>query len=95
MNASSLPTPVAEPFLVSDGWIHCFVGSQETLVRWAYCLANDVLVAHACHAGRWALLGPRETEDLREELEDNDVLDGDSAEDTYGAAHWPAWIGDS
>ena len=80
-------------FLCADHWTHCFVGSQESCVRWVYDTGKGDLVAcqiqvHGC----WLVLSESERFDVREMLYDNSVLDAET--EPLGAV-WtdetPAW----
>lgn len=90
-----LPDPVTTPdVMVSDAWMHCFVGSRETLVRWAYDPRADRLVGQANNGGHWETLHPDELADLRAELDDNAVLVSPFAEEEVQITReWPAWAG--
>ena len=84
-----LPSP---RLWVSDHWMHCFVGSQETLVRWAYEPTNDHLVGQAKSGWGWCALSASELVDLREELEDNGVLEvPEDHDDVRRDQRWPVW----
>lgn len=80
--------------LVSDSWMHCFVGSHETQVRWAYDPTHDHLAAQAKSGLGWDALQSAELADLRDELEDNDILAAPEANDDVRVALvWPTWAG--
>jgi hypothetical protein len=91
-----LNTPVSTSrVLVSDAWMHCFVGSRETLVRWAYDPRTDHLVSQANNGGHWEPLHPEEQADLRAELVDNEVLTSPfEQEDVTLSQKWPIWAGE-
>lgn len=79
-------------FLISDAWMHCFVGTRETRVRWAYDPTADRLVAQAANGPGWETLHPRELADLREGLTDNDAFTRPTDfEEITSTATWPAW----
>ena len=83
---------LSSPLLVSDHWMHCFVGSQETLVRWAYDPSTDKLVAQTRAGLGWEGLLADDLDDLREELDDNDVLEAPEAHDDVRLTQqWPMW----
>lgn len=56
-------------YLYADGWGHCFVGSQESTVRWLYSYAdNEVIYAEIKDAMGWRELSLSERQDLTESI---------------------------
>lgn len=59
-------------YLVSEGWPHCFVGSQESLTQWVLDLGTRKLVCGFLRYGaRWESLDGFELLDLQEDIENN------------------------
>ena len=80
------------PYLVCEGWMHCFVGSQETLVRWAYDLDRSRLVADMRCGWKWIALSAKELADLKEDLDTNEALESpDEWPGVLPSNVWPAW----
>ena len=79
-------------YLVSDSYGHCFVGSKESITRWAMDLERGILVHAQVSVGhRWERLHTEELDDLLGDLRVNEVRSDPSS---FGAA-WqnelPSW----
>lgn len=73
--------PLAD-VIVARHWGHCFVGSKESITRWAYGRADEAMLSAQVDegGGRWRDLSASEIVDVLQGLKDNDILDmGDAA----------------
>jgi hypothetical protein len=73
-------------YLVAKYWMHCFVGSQESLTAWVLDIRQRKLVCGFLdYYGRLELLDSRELADLQEDVEFNvyDSIDKGTIDETY------------
>lgn len=84
------------PFLKSEHYTHCFVGSKESTTRWVASLDSDpihLLAAQVEVFGKWVDLHPSEMDDLAEDINQNQVrLDPEDLNAEWTSV-WPEWAG--
>ncbi len=66
--------PLEERYLVCEGWPHCFVGSQESIVRFVIDRTTDEFVCCDVDTGGWEPCDKRERDHVFGDLECNDAL---------------------
>lgn len=85
------------PYLVSEGYGHCFVGKHESITRWAAHLDTEPLqisAAQVLQGGKWVDLHGDELLDLQADVRDNEVRTSPADFDAACSSRWPDWAGD-
>lgn len=83
------------PFMSSDNYAHCFVGSKESTTRWVYDLRkteNQILYAEVQIRSKWHRLSHAECLDLLEDIHTNEVRVAPDDFNASWSCRLPDWL---
>lgn len=87
---------LSNQYMEAENWVHCFVGSKETNVRWVCSIdgQGDVkVVAGQCSNGRggWEDMSVSEMRDVQESIIDNNLVEEFSDFGLQMTSSLPEW----